>query len=520
MPKRNKVILIVLGFLFVGGFAFTYGNAELFQGRMFNPSKPLPAYDENKCNDSDGGKNYDEAGTVYGKFSRSEFGNRTDVCVTRTKLKEYYCKEKFIQDDEYNCENGCSGGACKLSSNEQIVKIGDKLVFNDYILKVGEIGNNYVAFALFREENGEKIPHPLSPVQLSINNAQLKPYVGYYGLVKDVYLALREINLVNKTAKIQVFNSCSDVVKNCKINEKNGSCSNYCVYEKFDGEIQVSKGDFIGFSSKDYNELLNYMVDSFNLCDQKIMNYTGLKKPAKPIYFKIFSNEETSPLGAKWDSITFTSTPSNIMDNQDRVTQIIGGWGNYQDQLQKNICPSELAQGHELVHIFLAGTPIGIGYCAGTSGVCGSFNEGLAEYLKYKINDDEAVICEEDGFKYSYQPEKLYSYYNFSSEDYDGDPIDIYNTGLCMWDYVEKTYGHEAFKAILKKLDQYRNLVGQEKSYEHPIYGNLSYTYNILDDFIVPFTSDDIYKIFEERFGITKFNTYLSIPRNVDYFEK
>lgn len=113
MQKKNKVIFIIFGVLIIGLVTYLSSSVELFQGRMFTSSKPLPAYDENKCYDSDGGKNYEETGIIYGKLSRSEFGNKTDVCTTRTKVKEYYCDGKFIQSKEDSCENGCSSGACK-----------------------------------------------------------------------------------------------------------------------------------------------------------------------------------------------------------------------------------------------------------------------------------------------------------------------------------------------------------------------------------------------------------------------
>lgn len=118
MKKRNKIILIVLAVLFVGGFAFAYGNAELFQGRMSNSSKSFPVYDENRCYDSDGGENYEEKGTIYGRIDRSEYGSKMDVCTTRTKIREYYCNGQYVQSKEYDCKNGCSQGVC----NEPVVQ--------------------------------------------------------------------------------------------------------------------------------------------------------------------------------------------------------------------------------------------------------------------------------------------------------------------------------------------------------------------------------------------------------------
>lgn len=124
----------MFGILVIGGLAFYSGSAELFQGRFVKD--PLPAYDENKCYDSDGGKNYEYAGTIYGKISRSKFGNKTDVCATRTKVKEYFCDGKFIQSEEYACENGCSAGACKLGLKSDFFK-------NDSEAKVILLGQSY-----------------------------------------------------------------------------------------------------------------------------------------------------------------------------------------------------------------------------------------------------------------------------------------------------------------------------------------------------------------------------------------
>lgn len=113
----------MLGLIVFSGIALYSGSAELFQGRMSKSSNPLPAYDENKCYDSDGGKNYDEAGTVFGKISRSKSGSKSDFCSSGTALTEYYCDGKFIKNEEYACDNGCSDGVCKkISAN-----LSDKL---------------------------------------------------------------------------------------------------------------------------------------------------------------------------------------------------------------------------------------------------------------------------------------------------------------------------------------------------------------------------------------------------------
>lgn len=109
----------------------------MFHGRFAWNVKSLPAYDENKCNDSDGGKNYEEAGTVFGKISRSKFGSKNDFCSSEAELVEYYCGGKFIKEEKYLCENDCGSGACKkaiqiqTTPQKKLDNIVDTLVIVD-----------------------------------------------------------------------------------------------------------------------------------------------------------------------------------------------------------------------------------------------------------------------------------------------------------------------------------------------------------------------------------------------------
>lgn len=113
MTKHKILYIGILATLFFGVLIFYSGSTSLFQGRLTKSVKPLPAYDENRCNDSDGGKNYDEDGTVFGKISRSQSGSKSDFCSSNTQLTEYYCDGKFVKNEKYICENGCADGACK-----------------------------------------------------------------------------------------------------------------------------------------------------------------------------------------------------------------------------------------------------------------------------------------------------------------------------------------------------------------------------------------------------------------------
>jgi hypothetical protein len=122
MEKYTKISLIVFGILvLVGGVVYSYSDiAGLFQGRLSKNLKPLSAYNENKCYDSDGGKNYKEIGTIYGKITKSESGNKTDSCQTfsngKTYLMEGICKNNQYAYVQKNCAEVGKDYVCKKGS--------------------------------------------------------------------------------------------------------------------------------------------------------------------------------------------------------------------------------------------------------------------------------------------------------------------------------------------------------------------------------------------------------------------
>lgn len=66
------------------------------------------------CEDSDGGKRYEEWGKVSAKYMYGEkvvTQTLSDVC-DGTKLREYYCSGRLLARDTYLCSNACEDGAC------------------------------------------------------------------------------------------------------------------------------------------------------------------------------------------------------------------------------------------------------------------------------------------------------------------------------------------------------------------------------------------------------------------------
>ena len=86
---------IILGLIAVLALFLIQG--DFVQGLM------RPAYNENKCYDSDGGKIYETKGTVYGKMStRDKKTQYIDSC-DGDKLVEYYCDGTKVKKEEKEC---------------------------------------------------------------------------------------------------------------------------------------------------------------------------------------------------------------------------------------------------------------------------------------------------------------------------------------------------------------------------------------------------------------------------------
>lgn len=107
MKRSIKTMFgVVLGLVVVLGMALV-ANGDLLEGRLSLRSKPLPAYDENKCYDTDGGINYDVSGNIIGKKDSKDFCNGN-------VLKEFYCNLLGKGTKlSYTCPHGCKNGACK-----------------------------------------------------------------------------------------------------------------------------------------------------------------------------------------------------------------------------------------------------------------------------------------------------------------------------------------------------------------------------------------------------------------------
>lgn len=67
------------------------------------------------CKDSDNGLDF----SVKGEVEVRGVIKGVDICLSETRLKEFYCLSKTSRNHKYNeCDNGCEEGACIVNETE------------------------------------------------------------------------------------------------------------------------------------------------------------------------------------------------------------------------------------------------------------------------------------------------------------------------------------------------------------------------------------------------------------------
>lgn len=440
MEKKSKIILLVVGMAVLFGIVLYSGSGELFLGRIFNFSDPLPAYNENRCYESDGGKNYELAGTIYGKTSRFEYGNLTDVCSSRTKVMEYYCDEDFVQSEEYECQDGCNSGACKGVSKLEVgmADVGKSfdLNYSKYLSFDNGVKVYFGYYDFTGDGNKKFVSYSLKSVSgndylLSVKNAPLEfADVGSY-----------EIPLTCPKLKISFKNvNENDFVVN--LSEKQELNDEYCIAgfsdpsKVFDFDIYLD-----GF--------LKYFLDK-NMFDSKIVEgeYLDLLKARLNESYDFLKNK----LGSEpvyLDAISFiTKFNPGPFPYQGGFSYIINNWEKVSED-DVNLMSKEgdvnPALTHELVHVFLYSTPVTKSW----------FEEGLADYMGALHSNDNNLQCFDDGWIQGNS--LLVSYSDFSKSPVGGtsydDPSNMgayYKSAYCFWDYIEEVYGKKAVTNVFE----------------------------------------------------------------------
>ena len=94
----------------------------------------------------------------------------------------------------------------------------------------------------------------------------------------------------------------------------------------------------------------------------------------------------------------------------------------------------------------------------------------------------------------------------------------FYDTGYCIWDYIEQTYGFEAIRNILADLAARRNKATPATDcYELGGRQQLCQGH-IIEDFIIPHTDPSIMDVFQQRFGLKPERSPYLIPKDWEVY--
>ena len=138
-------------------------------------SKPKPAYDETKCFDSDGGKDYFVNG--YAKDANSK---KQDICFDQSYLYEAYCRNNRDTYTKKACEFGCEDGVCLKEPEQSLLCPGEFgwTTCNYRYMKYVGPGTDYFLFDL-TNNNDVKVDLTKLKVELETNGNLFRPL--FYG---------------------------------------------------------------------------------------------------------------------------------------------------------------------------------------------------------------------------------------------------------------------------------------------------------------------------------------------------
>ena len=103
MLQLKFILAVFLAVLVLGSVAALFALSPAGQATSIFP------WAENKCQDLDGGKNYNVSGYVIAPDGSELF----DTCISDYQLREYYCSSSGeVRSVDFGCNSSCSDGKC------------------------------------------------------------------------------------------------------------------------------------------------------------------------------------------------------------------------------------------------------------------------------------------------------------------------------------------------------------------------------------------------------------------------
>jgi len=243
-------------------------------------------------------------------------------------------------------------------------------------------------------------------------------------------------------------------------------------------EIKKQAGNFISIVPAAYEALANHYLMDNEICAKALETYLGIAMPQPVIGRGVIADYTGGYFGSQGG--IYTSGPTSMFDNF--LTNLPESWGY--------ALKGECVNAHEMTHYFLGDVPMPTW-----------FNEGLATIAQTTARtnyyNNLNIECRENGW-YGvdyYGTEQEHPYQNLMVYDTTIPGIYYYYTGMCFWDYIEKTFGQ----------DKVREIVSDTVSYRNPVYNGCTAetksTY-FIQDIVNPTLGTDISSVTLAKFNV------------------
>ncbi len=229
-----------------------------------------------------------------------------------------------------------------------------------------------------------------------------------------------------------------------------------------------------GFADNQFQSYNNFFVDSLEACYNQVQDFLQIEPPSQHVYSRFVEKNSGGGCAAFYHKTLICGSKKAFVDDILNVWKAGSPPATYPELVKQGKCITPSAQPHELTHWFTEGTPLEYT----------GLEEGLAEYVKYQVKDEgQNLTCFADHYTVG---TFSYPYFDLSKTTYDLSE-GYYLTTACIWDYIDKTYGHDKFILIMKELDGLRYTEGE---------------YKFFGDIINPILGEDVIPELEKRFKI------------------
>ncbi len=279
----------------------------------------------------------------------------------------------------------------------------------------------------------------------------------------------------------------------CRASQSHTACSEFVASAPLSDPHEIKKqlDNLIVIAPAEHEEIANMKIMDMGNCMGPLSDYLGIPFPYSQVHQRMIKSANPNEGGR------FSMPEIGYIVHADRNFIEASLKGEFGDELPlnwQNMIAGKCADAHELTHVFMGGTSLPHW-----------LDEGLATYLDEPERSDAAhakyLSCSAEGWvdwvyyhdgnlseKVTYPfvdlsipaHEAVVDESNYSAQS------QYYRTGMCFWDYVESTFGHDAFQAVIQTLAAQR---GEQSCVP------------FLNEIVIPVLGADISGETETRFG-------------------